>query len=250
MTSKKRKARKRHQRDLVDARKPTPPVDVRLGAAIDEAMELVNGLNAAPYDGVRGQTPAWVPKPLEVEFQQRREALLAGPCETCETTHTADEVFRWIANYRNAMRPIAGFRSVGMWPRAHERDIRDLVYIQDIASLGEAKGIKAYLGKGRYQVIRGRAVAQERRRQAAAVRDRRALGNKNSAKSRGARASQRFNEELVGAARVWNEHLSRYEDEPSIAELSVATKLSERRLRGIRKTTIRTRANLIRSKSR
>ena len=137
------------------------------------------------YDGVEGTLPEWMPEPLQVEFEEVRCRLLER--------HSADDLRNWLQALRDFLQKqnaelerIAALQADAAgeyWLRALRieplavvafpiellHDLRALLYIHGIASLGEARGYAAYLGTGPDKIYR-KTVFRERQRTAAARR--------------------------------------------------------------------------------
>lgn len=110
--------------------------------------------DGAPYDGILGLPPKWIPRPLYLEFVHTRNFLL-------DAGNAPEQILAWIRSYRGTVEATS-FRSA-YWPPEYERDIETLVYVQDLVNLGEVDGIEAYLGVGAYKVLRSRVVSQRNR---------------------------------------------------------------------------------------
>jgi hypothetical protein len=104
--------------------------------AMSSALDARAQLKQDSYDGVRGQPPGWLPAPLADEFFAARDNLL--------NDHSVNEVARWMD----------ACQALGSYPFAYVKEIEALVYIKQIASLGESDGIDAYMGRGQYRVRR------------------------------------------------------------------------------------------------
>lgn len=114
------------------------------------AMRELEERDAAPYDGVLGRPPAWLPQALLDEFAVTRNRLLQ--------THTAEDVRNWMGSFREALN-VDGSGWIGWWPPELQRDLGALVYVQYVAELGEKSGIQAYLGRGQYHGLRKKVVS-------------------------------------------------------------------------------------------
>jgi hypothetical protein len=125
--------------------------------AIEEGLTKRREREAAPYDGVLGSPPSWVPDPLVQELRHWRTFLL-------DKGYSVDEIQNW----RKAR--LEELRQGGFWipsyPPEHTHVIDSLNYVERITSLGEVQGIKAYLGKSGERVYRG-SMNSERQRTAA-----------------------------------------------------------------------------------
>lgn len=122
---------------------------------LNQRSTAIERLNARPYDGVSGKPPEWLPAPLQHEFSVCRDRLLA--------LNSVANVRKWVDARRNLTRSATDtgpVRDSLFFPPEHARDLESLIYIQDIASLDQNKGIEAYLGEGTTRVLRGAAVAE------------------------------------------------------------------------------------------
>jgi hypothetical protein len=112
--------------------KTEPGAYEELKGALDKLTER----NSHSFDGVLGQPPTWVPFPLKDEFWTVRNRLL----DEC----SPQQVATWMR----------ACRALSSYPFEYAREIEALVYIKQIADLGERDGIEAYLGIGRCKVAR------------------------------------------------------------------------------------------------
>jgi hypothetical protein len=138
-------------------------------------------LAKVPYDGIVGWPPAWMPSPLVYEFKTIRARLL-------NDARTLWEFQAWkrILRVRKDMRCLseatkqrqdltgnARYWRQGFVPPELTRDLEALLYIQDLADLGDIEGLKAYLGEetlGGQLVLRGRAHSEHLKKAAKAPR--------------------------------------------------------------------------------
>lgn len=107
--------------------------------ALNAALDARAKLNEQPYDGVLGQPPEWMPAPLVSEFFAARDIVLRN--------HSSKQVLGWMR----------ACRALARYSFEHVREVEALVYIRQLATLGKRKGIDAYLGRGRYRVLRAYA---------------------------------------------------------------------------------------------
>ncbi len=132
--------------------------DSSLFSAVKRVLATSKERKSAPYDGVLGMPPTWVPDPLVAEFMCYRDELL-------DRKHSPEEIQAW----RRARAKETGITfdgEEGLWIGSYPLDIRHeldaLNYIEHIASLGEQRGIAVYLGKSAEAVYRG-AVSDRQR---------------------------------------------------------------------------------------
>src|SRR5262245_46685704 len=101
-----------------------------IGRAIELDKER-ESRDAAPYDGLLGLPPAWMPDTLIQEHRSIRERLLAD--------YETSEIQRW----RRALAVHVGPAScITQWPLEVIPDLYRLDYIQGIAELGEERGFE------------------------------------------------------------------------------------------------------------
>lgn len=106
---------------------------------LSRALDVLAKRNNHSFDGVLGQPPTWVPFPLRDEFWTVRNRLL--------DEYSPEQVATWMR----------ACRTLSSYPFEYAREIEALVYIKQIADLGERDGIDAYLGIGRCRVARAYA---------------------------------------------------------------------------------------------
>jgi hypothetical protein len=104
---------------------------------------------SAPYDGLLGLPPSWMPDPLEQEFQYHRGALL--------NQYTVEEIQAWRKARADEIRAMQDgeFWVNTDYPFELAYQLDSLNYIETIANLGKHEGIEAYLGKSAVPVYRG-----------------------------------------------------------------------------------------------
>ena len=146
------------------------------GVAFVAAM--LKKLDAADveYDGVAGSPPEWLPDPLKFELKAVRQKLLFGPQFPVDSPLWVRVL--WVRRGIRALRAIHGIThrlsvdtksisETGASPIARRvyglpivnpgvsRDLEALIYIRDLANLGQRAGLRAYLGRGPAEVVRG-----------------------------------------------------------------------------------------------
>jgi hypothetical protein len=109
------------------------------------------------YDGVMGKAPKWMPDPLAQEFEATRDFLL--------TDYSHEQILKFIEvrervvngsfikPYSDSNR--SNWRTGPFIPNDIEDKLDALNYILAISNLGGKKGLKAYLGEGPKEVVRG-----------------------------------------------------------------------------------------------
>jgi hypothetical protein len=120
-------------------------------SAMDDALAALALRKAAKYNGLVGQLPDWVPRPLRYEFDAVRNRLLDFV--------SVKDLQYWMDLWRSPTDN--GWMYV---PPEYDRDVDSLVYIQSIHDLGPEAGIDAYLGKGGMEVVRGMTRLEHNRR--------------------------------------------------------------------------------------
>ncbi len=112
---------------------------------LKSALDRLTERNLAPYDGVMGMLPDWVPDPLKHEFDAQRSLLL--------DQYSHKDILGFMRARTEELTPGFG------WSKCYSLEITDkldaLIYIKTIVGLGVDGGIKAYLGKSGARVYRG-----------------------------------------------------------------------------------------------
>jgi len=111
-------------------------------AAIDENAKRSD----APYDGLLGTLPKWVPPKLQDQFYDIRRHLL--------DTHSEGDVRAFLQSREELININDGVSSVEFTPPELDEYLDTLLYIKYIESLGEIEGRKACLGKDGYEKVR------------------------------------------------------------------------------------------------
>jgi len=147
--------------------------------ALNAALEDLHRLDDAPYDGLMGRPPKWVPGPLEQEFYATRSALMESAAlkvaleVSPKKMDTKEDMLR---RWMRARRWMTGDRR--MWGRSKKfawvPDIPEILvdkvdalnYILALVELGVKEGeeaaIEAYLGKGGTEIVRGVVLHRQR----------------------------------------------------------------------------------------
>ena len=125
-----------------------------LRQAIREAIVRIQKRDSAPYDGVRGLLPDWMPEPLRQEFHSHRGYLLDH--------YPHQDVLTYIEAVKELFNPET-FRKP-FYPIEDHLRLTALIYIKNLADLGPENGIAAYLGKGAFEVHRGSMVRERNRK--------------------------------------------------------------------------------------
>lgn len=109
---------------------------------------------AAPYDGVMGEPPAWVPDWHRNEFFSLRDQLLLTKRVPSE------KALRWLDAFTRLGE--RGYESATRHIPLDELDaVGKLASLRDVVSLGEEKGLKLLAGE---DAVQGRAVMRGRRK--------------------------------------------------------------------------------------
>ncbi len=129
--------------------------------ALSKALDRLDKIENAEYDGVQGSLPGWMPEPLKQEFHNTRMVLLETkkPLELRsldnEATYSAKDILTFM-NSRLALtqKGSGGLKWFGPIPDIFIDKVDALNYIKSLADLDEKEGINAYLGKSGASVYR------------------------------------------------------------------------------------------------
>jgi hypothetical protein len=136
----------------LSAQKAERGTDVRASVASGRTrIKWLISISERPFDGIVGELPTWMPSPLEYEFNSLRRQLLQDNRSLRKLRQQIREIRKGAVASNQDERLL---RLPSLSPE-HQRDLLALIYIQDIASLGEKDGIKAYLGQSSTEVARG-----------------------------------------------------------------------------------------------
>lgn len=125
-------------------RKKTRSSRKRQNASSDELSKLFDetiNLCDAPYDGIAGSLPEWVPVPVQREFSNRRSMLLSN--------YGLLELQGWLESYRQAwFNTNYTLKSCGcgIYPYQIEDDLDFFCHLRFCVSRGPGDGLKALAG--------------------------------------------------------------------------------------------------------
>ena len=105
---------------------------------IKAAIDKTTRRSDAPYDGLLGTLPEWLPPKLQKQFYEIRRHLL--------DTNSEENVRAYLQK--------RGASSLDFTPPELDEYLDTLLYIKYIESLGEIEGRKAHLGNEGYEKVR------------------------------------------------------------------------------------------------
>jgi len=153
MPLKKKVSKKTKKKSLKNPAKAKRAKNPKLHRAIKKGWEKLKRQNNLKYDGVMGTPPEWFPNPLYKEFWTTRDTLLED--------YKHKEILRLMKYRRDMVQPDIKWTASLNWLRKIKftreiyHQIDSLNYIYELVQLGKVDGIKAYLGQGPYEVVRG-----------------------------------------------------------------------------------------------
>jgi len=124
-------------------------------------------LSQAEYDGFRGSLPEWIPTPLQEEFIAVRKYFLRLLGEYPQESYKPQEILDYMKARKAFLKDAVAATESGVaklegnhsCPAELFDKVDALNYIQDLERLGKEKGLKEYLGKGPFKILRGIAMA-------------------------------------------------------------------------------------------
>jgi hypothetical protein len=127
--------------------------------AVRRQLAVVRKREAAPYDGVLGSLPDWMPEHLRDRFEYSRNELL--------DKHAADDVRRWLKAFRSCHTQVVGFHSAPTYPPNLKGPLRDLDEVEYLVSAGKTQASELLIGTHGAQSIGAAAIRTSRRNSAA-----------------------------------------------------------------------------------
>jgi hypothetical protein len=122
---------------------PSDVKDEGLLLAISAAIDLVTERNNAPYDGVLGRPPDWIPATLDADFLDARNRIL-------DEGYAVERALTWLRDYRALANGKGGRVS---WPTEFENEMRTLALVQAMVDDGPELGMKRFLGERQYRGV-------------------------------------------------------------------------------------------------